>query len=264
MAGQRGEVPLTRSRQQAIYQAGAQHERNRRAQWDAQHPPTPRNEALQRQPTPTAPSTMVSDALRTQESARVGNTITISETGVAIFETVNNFPYLKDIKPPESQSETISLDTEPMFSAYCTLVMSYTYNKEQEEKFITGQGDDDELTVGIREHRALIRFGVSAAPHLVEVDVAEGGVVSIPAASCGVSIIDYTFDRDAVKGANGKGLQSQCHMSSGGGASPATYTERVFCPYQVAVDPLDPPTVEGLMEELKLAICERSIVTVVP
>lgn len=261
MAGQR-RVPLTQSRAQAIYQRGAQDARNRFAQQIALNPPPPRNEALQRQPTPTAPSTMVSDALRTQETARVGNTVAISQTGEAIFQTVNNYPYLKDIKPPETQSETVSLDTEPMFSAYCTLVMGYTYNKTEEEPFITGVGDGDELTVGIREHRALIRFGVSAAPHLVEVDVCEGGVVSIPGSSCGVSILDYTFDRSPVNGANGIGLRSQCHLASGGGASPATYTERIFCPYQVAVDPLDPPTVETLIEQLKLAICERSIVTV--
>jgi hypothetical protein len=207
---------------------------------------------------------MVSDALRTQEHARVGNVVSITETGEAQFETVGNFAYLKDIRPPETQVEAVSLDTEPMFSAYCTLVMSYTYNRSEEEPYKTGLGDGDEVSVETREHRALVRFGVSAAPHLIEVDVCEGGVVSIPAASCSVAIVDYTFSRTPVKGAGGLGLKSQAHMSSGGGAAGAVYTERVYCPYQVTVDPLDPPTIETHLENLKNALCNRSIEAVVP
>lgn len=214
--------------------------------------------------TKVAPATMVSDSLRTQAASRVGNNFTINSTATAFFETVNNYEYLRDIRPPDTQSSIVQLETEEMFSSYCTLIMSYPINTEEEEKFIQGVGDAAETTVGIREHKVIVRFGTASARHYVEADVSEGGAVAIPAATCEVSLLDYTFERDQLNGGKGKGLRSQAHLAAGGGSSPALYSERVLCPFQVTVDPLNPPTVEALIQALKEAACRQTILAVVP
>ncbi len=177
-------------------------------------------------------------------------------------EDVGAASYLLDLEPDlQGQRNIAVVSNDDSTSHSMTLVASYK-ERNFEETVPAGElASGEQNTRFERDYKAMIQFGAGEASHTVMIDVLEGMTINIPGSYAECIIFDMT---------NSKFLASniftiyktQASASAQGHPSLAQYTTKAFCPYQVAFDLLNPPTIEDWKRQLLKAVCEREIVTV--
>lgn len=193
--------------------------------------------------------------------AQAGDNVQAGRLPTPIFETPNVFPYLGDLVPDMgTQNRSINLHTTDNKSSAIGLAMSYIETTQLEPWPANLPSEPPWLaTVPARDHASFAKFGTGAAQHSVEFDCGEGNVLNVPGSTVEVTLIDWTFFRDvsALFGQNLPQLSSFCHAYAMPIPGHSTFTTRVMTFYQVDVDLLAPPTIQGLQAQLVEALTRR-------
>jgi hypothetical protein len=209
------------------------------------------------------PATPLADAMARGQSdaGRSGNSFEVtSGPPSAVFETVNGFAYLKDLRPGTTSGRNIELNADPVYSSQVTVVVGYRAADQGERDNAPNLGENPFLSTPLRDFRAQLTWGTGGAQHSIECDVSEGIAMSLPCQSVTLAIYSSFFYRGSdIRMDRQKPLQCQAHLASGMATRPGQVTDRVFTPYQAPLDLLDPPTMEQWLARLNEALCERSI-----
>lgn len=215
---------------------------------------------------PPLPATPLADAMsRGQADAgRSGNSFAVtSGPPTPVFQLVNGFNYLKDLRPGNTSGRNIELNSDPVYSSQVTVVVGYRAADQGERDNNPGIGDGFYLSTPLRDFRAQLTWGTGGAQHSIECDVSEGIAMSLPCQSVTLAIYSSFFNRsDNASFGTQRALQCQAHLASGMATRPGQVTDRVCTPYQAPLDLLDPPTMEQWLARLNEALCERSILAV--
>lgn len=216
------------------------------------------NPGIQPPPTPLANSLTLGKA----SEIRAGTDLVCRANPIPVFSAVNGFDYLLDLVPDTSAGRLVELQSDAPFSAQTTLVMSYraTDQGEQANSLI---GEGGYQSTDLRDFRVVLKFGTGNAAHDVECDIAEGGVITLPASNVDATLYSTHWTRWGGPYGTQNPLRTQAHLASWAGPTSATCTDRVNAPYQAALDLLDPPTIEQWMADLWEAICEEQYLLVV-
>ena len=210
--------------------------------------------------TPPLPPSPLADALARGhgDMGRAGNSFEVtSDNPTPIFETVNGFAYLKDLRPGATSARFVEISGDPVYSSQLTLVASYRPTTETERQNNTLAGDASYISTSLRDFRTSISFGNGSTQTHVECDISEGVAISLPGSVVEMSIFSTFFQRNYNYGNQGP-LTCQAHVATGLATRPGQVTDRVFAPFQVAVDMEDPPTLRGLLDALKSALDLRT------
>jgi len=210
------------------------------------------------------PLSPLSDAMSggAAQSSRTGNDVVAGPAPAAEFQTVNGFAYLKDLRPNLAAQRSVYLSADPVYSASCSLVTSYNAVQNPENTMLLDAADASFVSSPLRDFRWWIEFGVASTKHSMEVDVSEGVVATLPCATINVTLYSTHYTRKLKTQI--MELESMAHLSTGGVPRASYVTDRVYCPFQVSVDPLNPPTIEQQLADLKAAVCVGAIGAVAP
>lgn len=209
------------------------------------------------------PATPLADSMARGQSdaGRTGNSFAVtSGPPQAIFELVNGFQYLKDLRPGNTSGRNIELNADPVYSSQVTVVAAYRAADQGERLNNPGVGDGFFISTPLRDFRAQITFGTGSAQHSVECDISEGIAMSLPCQSVTLAVYSSFFTRSTVPGFSRQlELNCQAHLATGMATRAGQCTDRVFTPFQAPLDLLDPPTIEQWLARLNAALCGRAI-----
>ena len=195
--------------------------------------------------------------------AQAGDVVESGRQPDPVFETVNAFPYLKDLIPDTGiQNRSINLHTTDDKSSGMGLSMSFLETTQLEPWPATLPSEPPwSGVVPARDHSSFAKFGTGAAQHHVEFDCGEGNVINVPGSTVEATLIDWTFVRNSFDlfGPNPPRLSSFCHAHSLPTPGHSTFTTRVMTFYQVELDLLNPPTIQGLQALLIGALTQRTL-----
>jgi len=210
------------------------------------------------------PMSPLADTLAAGQSqaGRAGTNVEAGPAPMATHQTVLGFDYLLDLRPQLAGARAIHLSVDDIYAHTCTLVASYNAVQNPDNLFILDAGDASSVSTPLRDFRWLVEYGVAGTKHAVEIDVSEGTVVTLPGATINASLYSIHYSRKL--GPQNTQLKSMAHLSTGGTPRAGYVTDRVYCPFQVATDALDLPTIEEQMKRLKAAVCNGEIVAVAP
>lgn len=173
------------------------------------------------------------------------------------------FFYLKDLIPDMgSLPRMINLHTTDENSSGMSITLAYP-ELGPGEVFPEALPDPpwNGLVAPARDHAAWLRFGAGGAQHHVEFDCGEGNIINVPGATVEVTLVDWTFYRNTTTfyGVPPK-LTSYAHCSAAPVPGHAIFTTRVMTYYQVDLDLLVPPTIEGFLARLLDALTTRTLI----
>ncbi len=196
------------------------------------------------------PNTMLDAAedVRGVSQTRAGNRCTVTGGAVGAFETPILFQYLFDIVPQEGSERALALQVDPARSAMVSFHVSYAWQDGHEN---VETGGESTRQRPVRDHKMFVCFGAGNTEHTVIVDVGEGCVVNVPGQNAYAGLLDYSFER-VPPGQPPPYVALVSGGSAQSGTHPVTsyVSTRVFAPYQVFVDTLNPPTIPDLLAQL--------------
>ncbi|TPV93779.1 MAG: hypothetical protein B7733_18650 [Myxococcales bacterium FL481] len=195
--------------------------------------------------------------------AQAGDVVQAGRLPTPVFETPNAFAYLRDLVPDTGlQNRSINLHTTDDKSSTMGLSMSYIETSPDEPwPAVLPAEPPWGNAVPARDHASFARFGTGSAQHNIEFDCGEGNAINIPGSTVEVTLIDWTFYRLTTQlfGTVLPQLSSFCHAYSRSIPGQSTFTTRVMTFYQVDLDLLAPPTVQGMQTMLIQALTRRTL-----
>lgn len=212
------------------------------------------------------PSTPLADAMARgiQDAGRIGQAFKVGGQGTPTFESRLGFAYLKNLTPQLTQGRNIEIGADPVFSSQTTVVASYRPADQGERNNQPGIGDGTYLSTPLRDFRAQVTFGAGTSQVYCEMDISEGIAMSLPAQSLTLVVYSTHYSRYASTYTGQAELLCQVHLASGMATRPGQCTDRVYAPFQAAIDMLDPPTIEQWCADLKEALCDMAYVQPAP
>jgi hypothetical protein len=209
------------------------------------------------------PATPIRAAKMTDRSgSRVGGESEPNAFPGPVRETVGTASYLMDLEPKlEGRRNIAVVSNDDSTSSAMTLVVSYKERNGEEVVPASEVTSSESTTRFERDHKAMIQFGAGEASHTVMLDVVEGQTINIPGSYAEAVIFDMTYEK-FISSTVMTVYKTQASASAQAHPSLSQFTQKVFCPFQVALDLENPPTLPEWRKQLLKAACDRTIITV--